>query len=183
MAIIQKDGNFMGLPMNIARGNPIPLDKSEIWYSYDEMKAYAEQNGTAYVGQILGLVDEENNTAKAYIILNQNGDLQEIATSATIPSLLGDNATVTITDDIVALKDWGVQYYKYIPAEGVEGEDNYIEAKYELQIVDAEHPWSIGLEPRVTFEKGQLVLGWFEQNPTTIEGINAQISSVQTSVN
>jgi hypothetical protein len=147
------------------------------------MKAYAEQNGIAYVGQILGLVDEENNTAKAYIILNQNGDLQEIATSATIPSLFGDNATVTITDDIVALKDWGVQYYKYIPAEGVEGEDNYTEAKYELQIVDAEHPWSIGLEPRVTFEKGQLVLGWFEQNPTTIEGINAQISSVQTSVN
>ena len=34
MAMIKKDGNFMGLPMNIARGNPIPLDKSEIWYSY-----------------------------------------------------------------------------------------------------------------------------------------------------
>ena len=38
MAVIKKDGNFMGLPMNVARGNPIPLDKSEIWYSYAEME-------------------------------------------------------------------------------------------------------------------------------------------------
>ena len=182
MAMIKKDGNFMGLPMNIARGNPIPLDKSEIWYSYEAMVDYAINNPIAYVGQILGLVDEEQEVAKAYIILNTAGDLQEIATSESVPTLLGDNATISISDDIVALKDWGVQYYKYVPAEGVEGEEGYVEAKYELQTVDAEHPWVIGLEPRVTFEKGQLVLGWFEQNPTTIEGINAQISSLQTSV-
>ena len=183
MAIIKKDGNFMGLPMNVARGNPIPLDKSEIWYSYEEMAAYAMSDPIAYVGQILGFVDEANNIAKAYIILNTDGELQEIATSATIPSLYGDNATITITDDIVALKDWGIQYYKYIPSSGTEGEEDYVEARYELQVVDETHPWVIGLEPRVTFEKGQLVLGWFEQNPTTIEGINAQISSIQTSVN
>jgi hypothetical protein len=50
MAIIKKDSNFMGLPVNIARGNPIPLDKSEIWYSYDAMISYAQSDPTAYVG-------------------------------------------------------------------------------------------------------------------------------------
>ena len=75
MAVIKTDGNFMGLPMNIARGNPIPLDKSEIWYSYAEMEAYAKNNPVAYVGQMLGLIDEETQTSAAYIILNTAGDL------------------------------------------------------------------------------------------------------------
>ena len=67
MAVIKKDGTFMGLPMNVARGNPIPLDKSEIWYSYSEMEKYAKSNPIAYVGQILGLVNETDKTATAYI--------------------------------------------------------------------------------------------------------------------
>jgi hypothetical protein len=50
MATIKKDGNFMGLPINIARGNPIPLDQSEIWYSLSEMQDYAKNNPVAYVG-------------------------------------------------------------------------------------------------------------------------------------
>ena len=87
MAIIKKDGNFMGLPMNIARGNPIPLDKSSIWYSYEEMKAYATNGKVAYVGQILSLVDETTRKAKAYIILNESGDLQEIGSVDNISAL------------------------------------------------------------------------------------------------
>lgn len=30
MAIIKRDGNSMGLPMNINRGNPIPLDTTSV---------------------------------------------------------------------------------------------------------------------------------------------------------
>ena len=30
MAVIKKENSYMGLPMNIARGNPVPLDKSEV---------------------------------------------------------------------------------------------------------------------------------------------------------
>ena len=177
MAVIKKDGNFMGLPMNVARGNPIPLDKSEIWYSYAEMEAYAKTDPVAYVGQILGLVDEVNDVATAYIILNTAGDLQEIGASVEIPSLMGDDASVVISNDIVALKNWGVQYYKYIPAEGEE------EAHYEIQVVDAENPWIAGLEPKAAFENGQLVLGWYEPNPTTIEGVSSQLGTLQTAVN
>ena len=177
MAVIKKDGNFMGLPMNVARGNPIPLDKSEIWYSYAEMEAYAKTDPVAYVGQILGLVDEVNDVATAYIILNTAGDLQEIGASVEIPSLMGDDASVVISNDIVALKNWGVQYYKYIPAKGEE------EAHYEIQVVDAENPWIAGLEPKAAFETGQLVLGWYEPNPTTIEGVSSQLGTLQTAVN
>lgn len=176
MAVIKKDGNFMGLPMNVARGNPIPLDKSEIWYSYSEMEAYAKSDPVAYVGQILGLVDETAETATAYIILNTAGDLQEIGASIEIPSLQGDNASIVISNDIIALKNWGVQYYKYVPAT----EDE--EAHYDIQMVDETHPWIAGLEPKAAFENGQLVLGWYEPNPTTIEGVSSQLGSLQTAV-
>lgn len=176
MAVIKKDGNFMGLPMNVARGNPIPLDKSEIWYSYDAMELYAQTDPVAYVGQILGLVDEAAGTATAYIILNTAGELQEIGASVDIPSLKGDNSSIVISNEIIALKNWGVQYYKYVAATET------TEAEYVLQIVDDENPWISGLEPKVASENGQMVLAWYQPNPTTIEGLGSQLSSLQTSV-
>lgn len=178
MAVIQKTGNFMGLPMNVARGNPIPLDKSEIWYSYEAMANYAKTDVVAYVGQILGLVDETNKIAKAYIILNTDGDLQEVGAAVVV-----DGSSIVLnSDSALALKDWGKRYYKYVPAEGIEGEEGYKEAGYEEQIVDADHPWIIGLEPKVASENGKLVLAWYQPNPTTIEGVTSQIAAIQTSV-
>lgn len=94
MAIIKKDGNYMGLPMNIARGNPIPLDTTEIWYSLSELEIYAKSGATAYVGQIVQLVDEANGTATAYIIANTDGDLLEVGSSTA-----GDGKTIELTDE------------------------------------------------------------------------------------
>jgi hypothetical protein len=179
MAVIKKDGNFMGLPMNIARGNPIPLDKSEIWYSYEAMAAYAQTDPVAYVGQILGLVDEANGSAKAYIILNTAGDLQEVGAA-----ILVDEATIVLKDDdTLSLKDFGKRYYRYVEATGSEDEGNFVAAHYEPQDVDADHPWKAGLEPKVARENNTLVLGWYEPNPTTIEGVNAQVAGIQSAVN
>ncbi len=105
MAIIKKDGNYMGLPMNIARGNPIPLDTTEIWYSKTDMEAYAKSGATAYVGQILAYVDEVSGKSTAYIITNTAGDLSEVG-SATI----GDGkslelVTVAATEDVPEHKE------------------------------------------------------------------------------
>jgi hypothetical protein len=50
MAVIKKDGSYMSLPKSYKRGNPIPLDISSVWYSYNEMSEYAKNNPTAYVG-------------------------------------------------------------------------------------------------------------------------------------
>ena len=96
MAVIKLDGGYNSLPISYKRGNPIPLDKSSVWYDYDLMMEYAATNGTAYVGQILSLVNAEDNSAKAYIILNQSGDLEEIGTGALISGIgdrLGDVET------------------------------------------------------------------------------------------
>ena len=94
MAVIKKENSYMGLPMNIARGNPVPLDKSEIWYSRAEMEAYAKESVVAYVGQIIQLVDETEKTATAYIIANESGDLIEVGSST-----LGDNKSIELTED------------------------------------------------------------------------------------
>ena len=83
MAVIKKDGNTMGLPMNITRGNPIPIDSTSVWYSLAEAQAYAKSGATAYVGQIITVVDEINGSATLYIISNVAGDLIEISQSSS----------------------------------------------------------------------------------------------------
>lgn len=178
MAEILKNNSFMALPSSIKRGNPAPLDVSEIWFSYEEMAAYAATNATAYVGQQMALVDEVNNTATAYIILNTDGDLQEIGAG-----VLTDDLSVAMDDEgALRLHDYGVKYYKYVAAVGEEGTEDYVAAHYEQQVVDADHPWVAGLEPRVVLEGEDLVLGWYEPNPTTVEGVQSQVVTVQSAV-
>lgn len=82
MAVIKKDGSSMGLPMNINRGNPIPVDTTSVWYSLSAAQAYAAGGATAYVGQVLTVVDETNETAKVYVIANTSGDLVDLSTSS-----------------------------------------------------------------------------------------------------
>lgn len=175
--ILKENINFVAFPSSFKRGNPIPLDVSSIWYNYDEMASYASSNVTAYVGQILGLIDIEKSSAKAYIILNKNGDLKELGTAPLV-----DNATIEITNDALSLKDFGKRYYKYIPEQKDDLGEVVQNARYEIQEVNEEFPWKSGLEPRVTFENNTFILGWYEPNPTTIDGINNQITILQTSV-
>ena len=103
MANIDKNGTFMALPMNIKRGNPIPIDTTSIWYNYDDMVEYAVNGVTSYVGQILTFVDEENEISKIYVISNEDGDLKELgsASSADELSLQLSN----LSDDIDNIKD------------------------------------------------------------------------------
>ena len=181
MAKIDKLYKSMGLPMNIKRGNPWPLDASSLWYSYDEMKAYAEDAaGVAYVGQILALVDETGNTAEAYIIADATGRLEPVGAGPLV-----DEKTIEIDTDSNALmlKDFGKRFYKYVPEEkDPETGEVLIEASYRLVEVSDLYPWKAGLELRVASEDGEFVLGWYEPNPTTIEGVNNQIAGIQTTV-
>lgn len=94
MAIIKKDGNFMGLPMNIQRGNPIPLDDSSVYYDKTTMETYAKSGATAYVGQIITLVDEANKTCEAYMISNEAGTLVKLAQTTATGDLATDVTTL-----------------------------------------------------------------------------------------
>lgn len=69
--------NLMSFAKSFARLNGQPLDKSEIWYSLAEAQAYATTDA-AYVGQILAVIDAENNTVSFYGIQNANGELAEV---------------------------------------------------------------------------------------------------------
>lgn len=94
MALIKKDGNFMGLPMNIQRGNPIPLDDSSVYYDRATMETYAKSGVTAYVGQIITLVDETNKSCEAYMISNEAGTLVKLASTTASGDLASDVAAL-----------------------------------------------------------------------------------------
>ena len=91
-------------------------------------------------------------------------------------NLTVDEKSVSINEEVITLKDFGVKYYKFIPeADGVP-------AHYEAQIVDETNPWKEGLEPKVVSENGELILGWFEPNSATVDGITTQVVTLQGQV-
>ncbi len=94
-----------------------------------------------------------------------------------LTSLLSDNETLeTILNGeypVLKLKNWGIQYYRYIPATETE------DASYELQIVDEEHPWKEGLEPKVGPDG---VLSWYEPNSAAIDSLGDRLDVVENAI-
>ena len=93
---LPKDG--FGLPLNIRRGNPNPLDNSSVWSSYAEAVNYATTDTTAYVGQILSVINLDDKKAvtsvDVYKINNEAGELKLVG---TVP--LGDDKTISVATD------------------------------------------------------------------------------------
>lgn len=92
MATIKNDAAYMALPMNIKRGNPIPLDTTAVWYNKTELETYAASGATAYVGQILTLVADSK--CEAYMISNEAGTLIKLASTTASGDLASDVATL-----------------------------------------------------------------------------------------
>lgn len=92
MATILNDAAYMALPMNIKRGNPIPLDTTAVWYSKTELETYAQSGATAYVGQVLALV--EDGKCEAYMISSEAGTLVKLAQTTASGDLASDVATL-----------------------------------------------------------------------------------------
>lgn len=182
MATIKKTFTASSLPVAFSRGEPIPIDKSLVWYSLEELKTYASSGATAYCGQIVALVDEATNSAKAYIIADTEGTLKEVG-SAT----LGDNKTISLdpANGTLSLKNWGVEYYKWVEATGDDPEaEGYVAAHHEKQVVDEDHPWIAGLEPKaMANEEGVFEIAWYQPSTTTVEGLSSTVGTIQTSVN
>lgn len=159
------------------RSNPLPLDKYSVFNSKEEAETYASTNAVAYPGQIVAVITE---TDSAIYYINETMTLEEVGGVLT-----ADEKSVVINTDAegnktLSLKDFGVQYYKYIPAveanpeEGVEAQ----EAGYELVT-----GWIAGLEPKVRLkDDNSYEIAWYEPNPTTVEGLSSQISSLNETV-
>ena len=92
MATILNDAAYMALPMNIKRGNPIPLDTTAVWYNKTELENYAKTGATAYVGQVLTLV--AGGKCEAYMISNEAGTLVKLAQTTASGDLASDVANL-----------------------------------------------------------------------------------------
>lgn len=178
MAVIKKDYNASSLPISFSRGNPQPLDKSAVWYDFEALTNYAKQDATAYVGQVVAYVNETDNTAKAYIIADAAGTLVEVGAAT-----LGDDKTITLEEGTLALKNWGKEYYRWVDAVGEEGQDGYVAGHHEKQVVDGDHPWIAGLEPKaIAGTDGTFELAWYQPSTTTVEGLSSTVSTIRTAV-
>ena len=170
MAKIYNDfqpANLMSFAKSFARLNGQPLDKSEIWYSLAEAQAYAETDA-AYVGQILAVIDSEQNNVVFYGIQNTAGLLKEVGSTP-----VGDNLSIEIVDNKVQVRGFGKEYYAYVPAEK-DAEGNIIEkSKYVLT-----EGFKAGLEPRAMDEDGKLVIAWYEPGTETVEDVAANVEAV-----
>lgn len=95
MAVINKDIAYMALPLSIRRGNPFPIDEYSVWYNMEELTTYAQSSPVAYVGQVVTLVNEEENTVEAYMIQNAAGNLMKLASTT---------ASGNLTEDVLELQ-------------------------------------------------------------------------------
>lgn len=177
MAKIYNDfqsANLMSFAKSFARLNGQPLDKSEIWYDLAEAQAYAATDA-AYVGQILSVIDTDNNNVVFYGIQDAAGTLTEVGSAP-----IGDNLSIEIVDGAVQLKNFGKGYYKYVPAvkDETTGEVT-TPSTYEY----VEEEFVAGLEPRVVLNTdGKLEIAWYEPSEETIDGVNAKVESVANTV-
>ena len=154
--------------VSIARGNPLPLDANSVFESYADLETYAA-GVLAYPGQVVAVVNADS-TGVYY--LDQEKAIKPVG---VIPA--GDELSVDMDDsDVISLHNFGKVFYKYIAEAGD------VAAHYEKVVVSDANPWIAGLEPRVVTEDGKLVLGWYEPNPTTIDGVNDQVTAVQGTV-
>ena len=163
---LDKDG--LGFPLNFRRGNPNPLDNSSVWSSLEAAQNYAQTDPTAYVGQILSVVnytaavtDDGGNvvtpsqsTVDVYYIKDEAGNLEQVGTSP-----VGDEGTITVSEDGT------VSLY------GVAG----------LELTRTEED---GSTTNITYQplyvNGKLT--WVEPSATTVEGLATEIEGLKTRI-
>lgn len=121
----------------------------------------------------IGLVPAPGAGEQDYFL---RGDGIWAPVAAAEAEINGDNKSIEFVDNVIAIKDFGKKYYKFIPAT----ENEF--ARYEIQEVDDFNPWKEGLEPRVIEENGELVIGWFEPNTDTIDGVADAITTIQSDI-
>lgn len=156
----------------------LDVHKGDLFIITDKIGSNYNQQ-TAYVYDNQNWISLNSNVVSSEQVIFANSDqtLDEIITSILDkPEIVVDNISIAFDNNILSLKNYGVKYYRFVAAT------ENVEAHYEPQIVDDNHPWAPGLEPRVVEENGELVLGWYEPNTTTIDGIQNQITSIQDDI-
>ena len=169
------------------RTGAFPLDRTSLFSSLADAEAYAKGDesdarkvgGVSYVGQPVSVYDAENNSVALYII-DADRSLKEVGSA----SLAADDSSIEIINDKVQLKNFGVNYYAYVPAERNEAGEITKASEYILT-----EGFKEGLEPRVHFENDVYSIAWYEPSgdvaediAATVEVLKEDISSVKTDI-
>lgn len=161
------------------------LSNDQILVYNEDSKKWINKSLIDAIGIMIGASTDSqgsNGLVPAPGIGQQDMFLRGDGTWAKIPvsegiALTADEKSVSILNKTITLKDFGIKYYRFVAATET------VEAHYEAQLVDATHPWVAGLQPKVVEEDGELILGWFEADPTIYNSVNEKISNVENKVN
>lgn len=94
MAAINKSLVTTAFPLQYVRQFAGALDKDSVFYSLGDATTYATSNPRAYVGQIISVVNETENSTQLYVIANTAGELQEIGSGTGAPTWNDTDALV-----------------------------------------------------------------------------------------
>lgn len=154
--------NLTEYPNSFKRQGAFPLEAYSIFYTKAEADTYAASNPLAYVGQTIAVA--LSNAVTLYVI-DQNSKLKEVG---SVP--VGDGQSIEVVDGKIQVKGFAKGYYKY---------NAEVDTRYEY----IEGEFISGLEPRViAVANGRYEIAWYEPNPTTVEGLESQISSLSGTV-
>ena len=215
MAIITRDNLFAqkasgakwDVAVAIKRGNPLPLDDSSIFQTYQAAAEYAANSPIAYPTQIVAVLNADGSNE--YYGITQQGTLENVGGSEV------DNMSVMLNDKKVSLKNFGQKYYKYVnilpevatindlDADAEEGayckvdDDWYIKEAEAWALADVypenEDPYILvegftyGLEPKVTQvvgEDGQphFELAWYERLSYSKDEVNTIVEELEKKI-
>lgn len=162
------------------RAQAFPLDKWSYFESYNLAVAAAAtaavagtddaSNTVYFVGQTL--VVNEGPKATLYII-QPDKTLKEVG---AVP--VGDGKSIEVVNGEIKLNGFGDGYYEYnvnyVPGSTEEGKKD--------QYVYVEGSFKAGLEPKVVATENGYEIAWYEPNPTTVEGLQSQITTLNNTV-
>lgn len=167
--------NTLDFQKSFKPAGAFPLDARSMFATKSEAEAKAatavlagsadQGKSSYYIGQMITVF--ENDVVTHYTI-EPDKTLKEVGKSVAT-----DNKTIVMNNEVLSLKDFGVQYYAYV----VDEESG--EATHELT-----QGWKAGLQPRViaNTDGSGYSLAWYEPSSTTVEGLNDIVSSMQGTV-
>ena len=178
MAIINRDNFFSQLAsgakwnagVSFLRTNPLPIDSNSVFSTLEAAQTYASTSAVAYPGQVIAVVDASGENS--YFGIAQDGSLEAIGGEVSV-----DGKTIVLSSGgELSLKNFGEKYYRY---EQNAESGTFIQTDWN----DPTHPASnlSGMEVKIVkIAEGNFELAFYQSNPTTVEGLQSEISTIQS---
>lgn len=99
MAKVVKDFSYMEFPMSIARQDGFPLDKYQLFFSLEDATNFASTSPLAYPTFIIGVINEQDQTADNYII-QYDGTLKPLGGSGSKTKIVASESEMLALTDV-----------------------------------------------------------------------------------